>query len=215
MGMLTEDCMHRAGYKNWRPAPPLPRMGPKTRTDLRYGIHDATLVGKRGYHPDAAEQAAHEAAVAAGAVGPSGAEAAAENNCGQQGKQKLGDVQEAFQFAEQLANEAYVKAQQEPEVAAAFAQWSACMKESGYVYREPLDVASDRKFGGEVTKAEIETAQTDLQCRGRTNLALTWFEAESKLQKASEEKNALVLQDGRKKLDATMKTVTAVLAGRS
>ncbi|MDH6711075.1 hypothetical protein P3T27_007827 [Kitasatospora sp. MAA19] len=215
MSALTEDCMHKAGYGSWNPAPELPKMGPKTLTDLRYGIHDAALVGKRGYHPDAAEKAAHDAAVEAAIAGRSGGAAtAAENGCGQQSKQKIGDSQSGFQLAEQLANDAFTKAEKEPEVAAAFTQWSTCMKESGYNYREPLDAVDDPKFARDVTKAEIDTALADLNCRSRTNVALVWYEAEVRLQKAALEKNAQALQGGRAKLDSAMKNVNAVLAGK-
>ncbi|MFJ7246338.1 hypothetical protein ACIQWA_17020 [Kitasatospora sp. NPDC098652] len=215
MSALTEDCMHKAGYGNWAPPPELPKVGPKTLTDLRYGIHDAALVSKNGYHPDAAEKAAHDAAVEAAVAGnPRGAARAAENSCGQQSKQKIGDAQAAFRLAEQLANDAFTKAEKEPEVAAAFTQWSGCMKESGYSYREPLDAVDDPKFGRDVTKTEIDTATADLKCRSRSNVALVWYEAEARLQKAALEKNAQALQEGRGKLDAAMKNVNAILAGK-
>ncbi|MDY0810779.1 hypothetical protein [Kitasatospora purpeofusca] len=212
---LTEDCMHTAGYASWNSPPELPKVGSKTLTDLRYGIHDAALVAKRGYHPDAAEKAAHDAAVeAAVAARPGGATVSAEKNCGQQGKQKIGDAQAGFQLAEQLANRAFTKAKQEPDVAAAFAQWSGCMKESGYTYREPLDAVDNPKFGRDVTKEEIDTAVADLKCRGRSNVALVWYEAEVRLQKADLEMNAQALQDGRAKLDSAMENVNAALAGK-
>ncbi|AUY52487.1 hypothetical protein [Streptomyces sp. CB01881] len=215
MGSLTEDCMHKAGYGSWSSAPDLPKVGPKTLTDLRYGIHDAVLVGKRGYHPDAAEKAAHDAAVeAAVAGGTRGAAAVAESDCGQKSKQQIGDAQSGFQLAEQLANDAFTKAKQEPEVVAAFAQWSACMKESGYKYREPLDAVDDRKFSRDVTKAEIDTALADLNCRSRSNVALVWYQAEVRLQKDAAERNAQALHTARTRLDATLKNVSVVLAGK-
>ncbi|WP_327073730.1 hypothetical protein OG196_21425 [Kitasatospora purpeofusca] len=215
MSALTEDCMHKAGYGNWSPPSELPKAGPKTLTDLRYGIHDAALVAKRGYHPDAAEKAAHDAAVeAAIAARPEGVPVAAERTCGQQGKQRIGDAQAGFQLAEQLANGAFTKAKKEPDAATAFAQWSKCMKESGYNYLEPLDAVDNPKFGRDVTKEEIDTALADLKCRDRTNVALVWYEAEVRLQKAELEKNAQALQEGRAKLDTAMKNVNAVLAGK-
>ncbi|MEV0189829.1 hypothetical protein AB0I39_14990 [Kitasatospora purpeofusca] len=216
MSTLTEDCMHKAGYGTWNPPPELPKVGSKTLTDLRYGIHDAALTAKRGYHPDAAEKAAHDAAVEAAVAGrPGGAAVTTEKDCGQQGKQKIGDAQAGFQLAEQLANGAFSKAKQEPEVVAAFAQWSGCMKESGYTYREPLDAVDNPRFGRDVTKEEIDTALADLKCRDRSNVALVWYEAEVRLQKAGLEKNAQALQEGRAKLDSAMKNVHAVLAGKS
>ncbi|MFJ4094150.1 hypothetical protein ACIPYS_21425 [Kitasatospora sp. NPDC089913] len=215
MSSLTEDCMRDAGRSNYRALPQLPKAGPKTLTDQRYGSHDAVLAGTRGYHPDAAEKAAHDAAVEAMvASGTRGEDAVAENGCGQQAKQRIGDAQAGFQLAERLANEAFLKAKQEPEVTAAFTQWSACMKESGYNYREPLDASDDPKFGREVTKAEIDTALTDLKCRTRTDVAWIWYEAEARLQKDAAEKNAQALHAARTNLDSTVKNISAVLAGK-
>lgn len=215
MSALTEDCMHKAGYSDYKAAPELPKVGPKTLTDLRYGNHDAALAAKQGYHPDPAQKAAHDAAIAAWATsGVKGAEATAENGCGQQAKQKIGDAQAGFQQAQELANDAYTKAKQEPEVAAASKQWSACMKESGYSYKEPMDAGDDPKFGRDVTKAEIDTALADLKCRDRTDVAWTWYQAEVRLQKDAAEKNAPALQAARKNLDVTMKNVASVLAGK-
>lgn len=65
--ILISDCMEGLGLA-WTPAPDLPRIGPKTLTDWRYGIHDEGLAAARGYKADAAEQEAYDAAVEKGAV---------------------------------------------------------------------------------------------------------------------------------------------------
>ncbi|MEU4277271.1 hypothetical protein AB0F57_20520 [Streptomyces tanashiensis] len=61
-GTLVQRCMRSFG-KEWRPAPGLPRVGPRNIMDWRYGIHDEALSSRRGYQPDAAEQARYDAAV--------------------------------------------------------------------------------------------------------------------------------------------------------
>ncbi|MER5207531.1 hypothetical protein [Streptomyces sp. NPDC002825] len=61
---LVQRCMRSFG-KDWRPAPALPRIGPRNMMDWRYGIHDEVLSSWRGYQPDAAEQARYDAAVRA------------------------------------------------------------------------------------------------------------------------------------------------------
>ncbi|MFC6599079.1 hypothetical protein [Kitasatospora paranensis] len=61
---LVEQCMNGLGV-TWRRAPEIPRIGPRTLTDWRYGIHDAELSAARGYKPDAAEQARYDAALRA------------------------------------------------------------------------------------------------------------------------------------------------------
>lgn len=78
---MIDECMKATGYDQWTPAPDLPEVGGKTLTDWRYGIHDAVLAAKRGYHPDAAEQQAYDEAQEAGAVDESGADNATLNGC--------------------------------------------------------------------------------------------------------------------------------------
>ncbi|WP_369142124.1 hypothetical protein [Streptomyces sp. R44] len=63
-GTLVQRCMRSFG-KEWRPAPALPRIGPRNMMDWRYGIHDEALSSRRGYQPDAAEQARYDAALRA------------------------------------------------------------------------------------------------------------------------------------------------------
>ncbi|MGW8768184.1 hypothetical protein ACWGN5_37545 [Streptomyces sp. NPDC055815] len=61
---LVQRCMRSFG-KDWRPAPALPRIGPRNMMDWRYGIHDEALSSRHGYQPDAAEQARYDAALRA------------------------------------------------------------------------------------------------------------------------------------------------------
>lgn len=216
MNSLTEQCMRKAGYTSWSPAPDLPKLGPKTLTDWRYGIHDADLSSKRGYHPDAAEQAAYDAAMEKTAVdGTTGDTAKALSNCAQQSKQQVGGGDKTYgELAQSLANDAFLRSKQEPEVTTVFGQWSACMKESGYNYKQPLDASDDQRFGGrDVTQLEIDTALADLKCRDRTKVAWIWYQAETRLQKDSGEKNAQALRSARTDLDAAVKHAAAVLAG--
>ncbi|MEU7019629.1 hypothetical protein ABZ990_03080 [Streptomyces sp. NPDC046203] len=61
---LVGRCMKEFGVA-WKPDAELPKVGPRNMLDWRYGIHDATLSAKRGYQPDAEEQARYEAALRA------------------------------------------------------------------------------------------------------------------------------------------------------
>ncbi|MFJ4675767.1 hypothetical protein [Kitasatospora sp. NPDC088783] len=216
LGSLVEECVHRAGFSDWHPAATLPKLGPKTLTDWRYGIHDAELSATRGYHPDAAEQAAYDAVVQEAALdGGDKADSATLFSCGQQGAEKLGRTDKTVgELAQRLANESFTRSKQEPAVVRAFAQWSACMKQSGYDYKEPLDASDDPKVNGrDVTPAEIDTAMADLGCRERTGVARTWYDAEVALQKKAEEDNAQALREERKQLDDVLKTSAKTIAG--
>ncbi|MFJ6757513.1 hypothetical protein ACIQNK_21105 [Streptomyces sp. NPDC091273] len=216
---LIGDCMKSAGYAQWRAAPELPKVGPKTLTDWRYGIHDGDLAKRRGYKPEAAEQEAYDAAVNVGAVdgtSANGPDGQALQACRGEVHTKLkGDVVDYSEEAQKLGNEAYVRSKEEAEVVAAFQAWSSCMKEGGYDYKQPLDASDDPRFGGpDVTPDEIAAATTDIACRDRTKVAKTWWEAETRLQTAALEKHAESLNKARKDMDAASKAAADALAGQ-
>ncbi|KOT99370.1 hypothetical protein ADK70_03940 [Streptomyces rimosus subsp. pseudoverticillatus] len=229
--LLVGDCMKDLGF-DWRPAPDLPKLGPKTLTDWRYGIHDAVLAKKRGYKPDAAEQAAYDRVMSQGAVEDTteegaegkalnggvaevGGKAVPKGGCLGQANQKISDgALERTAKAQEIANDAFTRSKRESKVIKAFAAWSSCMKEHGYNYKEPLDASDDSRFSSpEVTKLEIATATADIACRDRTHVAKIWFDAESELQKQAIDKNIEELVEARKSLDDTIKKAARVLGG--
>jgi hypothetical protein len=228
--ILIGDCMKGFGF-TWTPAPDLPRVGPKTLTDWRYGIHDMALAEQRGYKADAEEQAAYDAAVEKGAVDGTTAD-------GPDAKTLSGDIREVdgkkvpeggcvgaanqeidadaiqARAAVELANAAFVKSKEDPKVVKAFADWSACMKRSGYDYEQPLDASDDSKFSGtEVSSEEIATATADIRCRQKTDVAWVWFQAESALQKSAIEQHAEQLSAERKKIDAAVRNASKIVKG--
>ncbi|MER6385330.1 hypothetical protein [Streptomyces sp. NPDC001250] len=182
---LIGKCMSAAGYAAWKPAPDLPDLGGKTLADWRYGIHDGRLAAKRGYHPAEGEQKAYDKAVEAGAVDESGADEATLRRCVEQTDGKVPDAQPRA-IVQQISGEAFDKSKEAPEVVAVFARWSSCMKDKGYSsYKQPLDASDDPRFTDpdKVTGKEIATATADLACRDKYDVARTWFDAESKIQR--------------------------------
>ncbi|MEL3944664.1 MULTISPECIES: hypothetical protein [Streptomyces] len=227
---LVSACMKDFGF-DWKAAPDLPELGPKTLTDWRYGIHDLALTKKRGYKPDAAEQVAYDAAVQEGAVDEdeSPAEATVLNGdvkkydgkkvpqggCSGRADRTLSGGKGSFysDFAEDLGNEAFVRSMKEPKVVAVFGQWSACMKKHGYSYKAPLDASDDPRFSApEVTPEEIATATADIGCRKRYHVAKTWYETEVRLQNKAIEKNEERLSDAKDRLDIAVKRAAKTLA---
>lgn len=229
--ILIGDCMKGFGFK-WVPAPELPKVGPKTLTDWRYGIHDMALAEERGYKIDAKEQAAYDAAVGKGAVDGTTADGSAARVLdgrikdvggkkvpagGCVGEANSGVETEALQArtALDLANAAFVKSEQEPKVVKAFTSWSACMKRNGYNYAKPLDASDDRRFSGtEVTPEEISTATADITCRQKTNVAWIWYQAESALQRQAIEAHAEGLSAERKKIDSAVRQASKIVTGK-
>ncbi|MEU7044340.1 hypothetical protein AB0A77_25225 [Streptomyces varsoviensis] len=182
---LISQCMDKAGYPSWKPAPDLPEIGGKTLTDWRYGIHDAALASTRGYHPAADEQKAYDEAMEIGAVDKSGVPKEAVRACAEKADGDVPVVQPA-DIVQQISGDAFIESQKDPKVVAAFAQWSACMKSSGYSYKEPLDASDDLRFSDphKVLKLEVETAEADLTCRDKYDVTRVWFDAESAIQRA-------------------------------
>ncbi|MFE5741320.1 hypothetical protein [Streptomyces celluloflavus] len=183
---LIDKCMSAAGYDAWKPAPDLPALGGKTLTDWRYGIHDAQLTAERGYHPAEGEQKVYDEAVEAGAVDTSGADDATLKGCVEKVDGKVPDAQPPA-IVQQISGESFEKSKEAPEVVAVFAKWSSCMKEKGYSsYKQPLDASDDPRFTDpdKVTGEEIATARADVTCRDEHDVARTWFDAESKIQRA-------------------------------
>ncbi|MEU5048235.1 hypothetical protein [Streptomyces sp. NPDC021096] len=228
---VIADCMKEFGFQ-WRPAPELPKVGSKTLTDWRYGLHDAARAKSRGYKPDAAEQAAYDTVMKQGAVrGDAGSQAeekalkgtvdemggkaVPKGGCSGKAVQRVASPDAVYsRTAQDISHDAYRRAQKDPAVAEVFGKWSACMKESGYSYKEPLDTVDDPRFKtAEPSDLEISTAAADLACRGRFNVAKAWFDAEVKLQDTDIDKHAEELDEARKALDAAVRNAANVLAG--
>ncbi|MET7786035.1 hypothetical protein ABZS93_05325 [Streptomyces sp900116325] len=227
--LLVGDCMKGFGF-NWVPAPDLPKVGPKTLTDWRYGIHDMNLSRERGYKPAATEMAAYDAALKEGAQDRSSSDKAEigvlngtskdvhgrkvpKGGCIGAANRKINTVAVEARTAIDLGNGAFIKAKQDPAVVKAFAAWSGCMKKSGYDYKEPLDASDNPKFGSEdVTAEEISTATTDITCRDRTDVARIWFTAEAALQKQAIEQHAEQLQTDRRALGTAVKKASKLVS---
>ncbi|MER5557349.1 hypothetical protein ABT071_01855 [Streptomyces sp. NPDC002506] len=191
---LMADCVKRAGLPAPDPAPDAPDLDGRTETDLRYGIHDAALAARRGYHPDAADQEAHDRAIAAGAAVPAGADGAVVRGCSDEAGVTVPAPTQA-EVVEAIARDSYARSARTPDVTAVFARWSACMKAKGYSYAQPMDVNDDPRFHDRdgVRDAEIATATADVACRRRIPVAKVWFEAESALQTEAIKANQGVL----------------------
>lgn len=220
--------MSRYGF-SYEPAPPLPKFGPKSMTDLRYGIHDETAVSRYGYKPpvdlaaireqeraalDATLLSPPEEAVMTGQqAGTSQVAGLPEGGCaGEAGRSIEGGGEFRSVLASELANEAYVKAQQAPAVKSAFSGWSACMAEKGFQYGKPMDAVDDRRFAAEKpTEAEISTAKADLGCREKTRVAETWFTAEVDIQKTLIDENSERLDKAKADLSHAVKNASKVL----
>ncbi|MEU5823269.1 hypothetical protein [Streptomyces sp. NPDC047803] len=228
---LVGDCMKEYGF-SWSPAPDLPRIGGKTFVDWRYGIHDLELAKRRGYKPDADDQAAYDKAMHEGAGEEKERSRAESQMLDGSGPAEVNGVKvpdggclgradrridiEAAQTstAQQISAQTFVQSKSAGKVVKAFAAWSACMKEKGYTYAAPLDASDDPRFGSaEVSSEEIATATADILCRDRTNVAKIWYDAETDMQTDAIEDRAEQLEEEADALDGAVKKAADVVSG--
>jgi hypothetical protein len=228
--MLATDCMKEYGF-TWQPAPDLPRLGPKTLVDWRYGIHDMALASERGYKPAAAEQEAYDQVAEVGAVddtsgaGPEtqalegavkevGGRPVPKGGCIGEADRKISARATDTSVAQALSTAAFAESQQDPAVVKAFKAWSDCMRARGFKYDRPLDASDDQRFASrEVTSLEIKTATVDISCRDRTDVARIWFDAEVAIQQKQIDSQAELLVKERQNLDSAVKKAASVVEG--
>ncbi|RII06989.1 hypothetical protein DSC45_34745 [Streptomyces sp. YIM 130001] len=212
---LIDACMEKAGFAEWAPALDLPDLGGKTLTDWRYGVHDAGQVAKRGYHPDAAEQEAYDAAMEAGAVDESGADEGQLKNCVAQTDGEVPAIAED-DLAQQISGNAYAASMQEPAVVSVFEKWATCMGDKGFSYKKPMEASDDPRFNdpSRVTDLEIATAKADVECRDRHDVEKTWYDAEVPLQQAAIKKHQSELDVLKKDNKAAVAKASAARAPR-
>ncbi|MFI6623594.1 hypothetical protein [Streptomyces sp. NPDC050528] len=215
-------CMKRFGF-DYRPAEPLPDMGPDTLTDLRYGIHDRNVAATYGYKPagdmtayqeetrrllEASELGPEEEAAMTGQRdGSATGGSFPEGGCGGEAYRRVhGSLDPASTLAMDLSNEAYAKAQRSERVRSVFRSWSACMADSGYTYDEPMDAPNDPRFAASTADPEeVATALADLACREKSKVAEVWFDEEAGLQRRLAERHIQELKKAGQALEAALK----------
>ncbi|MFE0452864.1 hypothetical protein ACFW2D_16580 [Streptomyces sp. NPDC058914] len=179
---VIKECMEKAGFPDWTPAPDLPTVGGTTLTDWRYGIHDLEQARRFGYHPDPEQQAAYDAALAADQSAE--ADEGVLQGCASQAEGTAPSLQQS-DLVDQISGDAYQQSMETPEVKAAFANWSACMNDNGHTYAAPMDASDDVRFStgpDEIGKAEKDTAVADVTCRDKYHVEKVWFDAEAAIQ---------------------------------
>ncbi|MFC8225748.1 hypothetical protein [Streptomyces sp. NPDC057287] len=218
--VLIGKCLRRLGLDHTLESPG-PAPGPRSMTERRYGITDAGPAKVNGYrlggtrttrpgsltaqmktlaapqrarlmvalHGDTASGAGDGDGLRVNGVRvPAGgcAGEAAEGISGGSGKLGPGEVARRANFA------SFDDSRSDPRVARVLGAWSACMKEKGYAYPDPLAAMSDSSFRGKSpTPKELRTAQADVECKRRTDLVGVWFGVEAVLQKDMIAGNAL------------------------
>ncbi|MBT2423861.1 hypothetical protein J7F01_36185 [Streptomyces sp. ISL-22] len=81
------------------------------------------------------------------------------------------------------SGQTFEASQRDAKVERVFRSWSACMKEAGFRYKDPLAAATDERWGTDKpSRKEIRTAQADVRCKEKTDLTAIWMAAEKRIQ---------------------------------
>ncbi|MFJ9818412.1 hypothetical protein ACIRU3_24735 [Streptomyces sp. NPDC101151] len=227
--VLTRRCMRTYGIA-YEPAKPAPRAAKPA--DRRYGLSSASEAARFGYHPnsdagppppqpdlptDALPVFYGKRGSVTGArdkVMYKGKEVPADG-CFGQSVRKLSkgyDDPAGAAVASRIATGSYEKSLTDPKVKDGFRKWSACMRNSGFQYKSPMEPLNNPAFqGATVSGKEKKTATADVRCKGKTELLGIWFTAESSIQQADIKKDAEALEKlrtaHRKKAEAARRIV--------
>ncbi|MEU6920707.1 hypothetical protein [Streptomyces sp. NPDC046631] len=205
---LTQDCMR--GFSLRYEPPEVPQDAAATE-NRRYGISDASLAARYGYHlaphPDTAPAGRLTAAQSMVLSGEKengerahtyNGKKIPEHGCaGQAAYQTRARyrAEDAAAVASDIDTRSFQTSLTDEKVGAAVKDWSACMKEKGLTYGSPLESVADRAFTGAGTASDKEraVAVADVNCKARTGLVARWMSAEAAIQRDLIQKNRAVL----------------------
>jgi hypothetical protein len=161
-------------------------VGLRSWNERRYGLTDVRLAATDGYGlgaRDPATRAPEERPVPTPEqrAALEGADGCIERVEAQQRRNSPPGVDRDLPL--RLATESFTRSRDTPRVRAVFETWSACMRAEGHDYADPLAAASDERFTGPATPAELTVATADVECKRKTNLVGVWFAEERAIQR--------------------------------
>ncbi|MFJ9588703.1 hypothetical protein [Streptomyces acidicola] len=220
--LLIRTCMTKAGFE-WRTlSAAWPGPDPRRR---RYGVADADIAQRYGYHPPAEDQQRFVKAIEAeqelflqpGAEeaysGPEGSEG---QGCAAQARERLTDGADdvGHELFSTLDERSLDLSERRPAVRAATRAWRDCMRERGYSSTTPRDAVAD-DWGLETpvpSRKERAVAGADVACKEKTSLTRTWLREETSIQRSLIAENASYLAGLKKANDVYQRNVRAAMA---
>jgi hypothetical protein len=226
--VVARKCMARFGF-DWHGNDPTPQPDLDALVKRRYGLINKDDAVRYGYQapPDVAggpsgksadfNPSPDELAVWRGTAPAStqinGQTVPAGGCQGEVGrKMEAGAPQGDVNLAQNLSTQSFTKSKTDSRLLAAESQWSACMKQAGYDYKnasEPNAIDWRTRNNTE----QVATATADVACRQKNNLVGIWAAVDAAYQRQLVEKNAQQLSLVRQQLDAESRNAAAVLAG--
>ncbi|MFE7188859.1 hypothetical protein [Kitasatospora sp. NPDC057541] len=96
----------------------------------------------------------------------------------------------------ELTTQADQQTAADSRLVAALAQWSGCMRPSGYTYASPTEAEQQfEKVVGAAGAQELAIARADAECRTSSRLADVWSQVRLQVEQRLVEQNAQVLKD--------------------
>ncbi len=117
-----------------------------------------------------------------------------------------------FHFGKDLQLEAFYTARRDSRVLGYFDEWSNCMQEKGYRINDPLGNRDYDVLSSTISKAEIQEAVTDVNCKEKTQLVAKWHKVIVEYENKAIEKNQLALTEEKKKRGEMLARATEVVA---
>lgn len=220
---------------------PVPETGPVTRTERRYGISDAALAARDGYHlgdrdprrVDGRDRWLHDVApdvetlltgelVEGSTARPHdedptllllGGHHVPRGGCIAEAKVALQEPgTDPNDVVDRLDVRSWDLSRESQVVRQAATAWSACMRRAGYDYPDPIEAGNDDRFqGSEVGDQEITVATNDIRCKKETNIIDIWFGQEVEIQRRLVSENIAELEKVKKRELVTLRIARQIL----
>lgn len=228
--LLTFDCMQRFGYK-LDPGGRLKLKAARDRTN-HLGLVDAAAASRAGYHTDPAHAGDYstrdngpkltdeQGLVMFGrGKGKPARKDIPPGGCVAEGYRKVGWSTDDDLWLQNLAMDAVAYAFADKRAATVMADWSACMRESGYRYDRPEQASQDPRWwkagdDAPASKAEKNTAVADVRCKKKANYLGRMTAILTAYQQQIVEKNLERLESVHDKVQQALKNAATVLSGR-
>ncbi|MEV5944197.1 hypothetical protein [Streptomyces sp. NPDC051994] len=228
---LAQKCMQAKGIElpkslalNTGPQAPAPY--------VLYGLIDidsAKIYGYREPHPIKSrnDSASPDAKVTPAVEQAYFGDPKRDDGCAGQARRKLGgqNARTLFTYVQELRSQSLAATNRDGRVTAVVSKWSACMRESGYDYPNPLAPGHDRSLLGRglpvppgatlppPSPAEIAAAVTDIKCKRRTNYLQTAALVSAAYEQEIIAKHASELRDAQAKQRLKLQESKEILQG--
>ena len=224
--LMTFDCMERFGYK-LNPGGRLKLNAMRDRTN-RLGLVDEAQAARAGYHLDPVRAGAYsprdngpKLTDEQGVVmfGDPSRKDLPERGCTGEGYRKIGWNVNDDMWLQDLEGGAAARTFSDKRALVVLADWSACMKGSGYRYDKPEDASQDRRWwkgddDAAASNAEKSTAVADVRCKKKVNYVGRMTAILTAYQQQSVEGNLERLESVHRQVQEALKNAAAVLGGR-